>query len=248
MTPLRLRLFVLTFFAVATAISFNALYMQDAPHIANIAARQPDAEPQIAKAPATASLPQEGRAAKSAPIVAPEPVTEEPAPVEVKPTPPVEAKPNLPIQEKENISPELVRAVERELSRRGYNPGAIDGELDIGTRAAIIAYEFDEGLPLKGEPSQAILKTLIFGTAAGKAGPGPADRFERRRELVRQVQDALAKMGYTSGPIDGQFDISTRDAIRKFETDRNLTGQGRLTARILLELVIVAGHPFNLNS
>ncbi len=240
MTPLRLRLFVLTFFAVATAISFNALYMQDAPHIASISARQTDTEPKIAKAPATASLPQEGRAAKSAPILAPEPVTEKPAPVEAKPTPPV--------KEKENISAELVRAVERELSRRGYNPGTIDGELDIGTRAAIIAYEFDEGLPLKGEPSQAILKTLIFGTAAGKAGPGPADRFERRHELVRQVQDALAKMGYTSGPIDGQFDISTRDAIRKFESDRNIAGQGRLTARILLELVIVAGHSFNVNS
>ena len=142
------------------------------------------------------------------------------------------------------VSRELVEAIQRKLTQRGYNPGTTDGQLDIRTRAAIIAYEFDEGLPLRGKPSEAVLKSLIFGAAAGKAGPGPADRFERRRDLVMQVQKKLAGMGHFSGAIDGRFDARTQDAIRRFENERDLRGSGQLTARILLELIVVSGHPF----
>lgn len=237
MTPLRLRLFILAFFAVAAAISFNALYLQEAPRLAGTAIRASEKEQQSRPSAATASLPQEDVSTAGTLSIEPQPSNATQPRVAATP----ESKPDTP------ISAELVRAIQRELTRRGYDPGAINGELDIGTRAAIIAYEFDEGLPLKGEPSEAVLKSLIFGAAAGKSGlgPGPADRFERRRDLVIQVQDMLAQMGYLTGPSDGQFDSETRDAIRKFENDRELSGNGRLTARVLLELIIANGRRFN---
>ena len=37
----------------------------------------------------------------------------------------------------------------------------------------------------------------------------------------------------------------TREAIRKFESDRHLQAEGRLTERVLLEMVIVTGRPFD---
>jgi peptidoglycan hydrolase-like protein with peptidoglycan-binding domain len=141
-----------------------------------------------------------------------------------------------------------VKAVQRELNLRGYAGEAATGTLDIRTRAAIIAYEFDENMPLTGDPTEALLKSLIFGRAAGKPGPGPADRFEERRELIAQVQENLARMGYTPGPANGRLDPKTRDAIRRFESDRNLGARGHLNERVLLEMVIVAGHPLDANS
>ncbi len=235
MTPFRLRLFLLTFCAVAAGITFNALYMQGDPHLAGTAIRAPEQDHAQTASPsvATASLPKSDPASVA---LRSEAAT---APERFEILTNAADKP----ERRAPIPAETVRAVERELARKGYDPGPIDGRADLQTRAAIIAFEFDEGLPLRGEPDEDILKALIFAAAAGGPGTGSSDRFERKDDLVMQVQQILAQMGYASGPIDGRLDETTRDAIRKFEADRNLEGEGRLTARVLLELVIVAGHP-----
>ena len=141
----------------------------------------------------------------------------------------------------------LVRAIQRELSDRGYAVGEENGVLGLQSRAAIIAYEFDEQMPLTGEASEAVLKSLIFGRAAGKGGPGPAERFEKRRRLVTEVQETLAGLRYRTGPANGRLDAETREAIRKFESDHRLQAEGRLTERVLLELVIVTGRSLDAN-
>lgn len=233
-----MRLCVVVFLAVAAAISINALYLQDAPRIAGAAVQSfaPVADVAITSAAATSSLPKknlgaptESRTETRANLA--EPVTHAIAPRNAaKPAP---AK--------------LVKAIQRELSDRGYAVGEENGVLGLQTRAAIIAYEFDEQMPLTGEPSEAALKSLIFGGASGKAGPGPAERFERRRQLVTKVQEALTALHYRSGPADGRLDAETREAIRKFESDRRLQAGGRLTERVLLELVIVTGQPLDSN-
>ncbi|WP_088346046.1 MULTISPECIES: peptidoglycan-binding domain-containing protein [Rhodomicrobium] len=250
MTPLRLRLFGSAFVAVAAAITVNALYLQEAPKLAGTAARARPAEL--------------ARAAPVAPVPAPAPVAAETTATataalqkeEVKPEAPAASIPrstlaplgSLDAVVRDTAPPppaKLVRAIQRELAGRGYSVGQESGLLGMQTRAAILAFEFDEGLPLAGEASEAVLKSLIFGKAAGKRGPGPDGRFEGRQALVAGVQDMLARMGYTSGPVDGQLDGKTRDAIRKFESDRHLQAEGRLTERVLLEMVIVTGRPFD---
>jgi peptidoglycan hydrolase-like protein with peptidoglycan-binding domain len=234
-----MRLCVVVFLTVAAAISINALYLQDAPRIAGVAMQTPapSADAPISSAAATASLPKSALAASAASraetTVAMAEAVARPAPVRTA-TKPAPAK--------------LVKAIQRELSDRGYAVGADNGVLGLQTRAAIIAYEFDEQMPLTGDPSEAVLKSLIFGQATKKGGPGTAERFERRRRLVAEVQEALAEMRYRSGPADGHLDAATREAIRKFEGDRRLQAGGRLTERVLLELVIVTGRPLNSNS
>jgi peptidoglycan hydrolase-like protein with peptidoglycan-binding domain len=243
MTPFRMRLCVGVFVAVAAAISINALYLQQAPRIAAAAVQTLAPSPALSETVSstgntgtTAALP------KQSAIVTTETVAEKlvalvepvknPAPVR-SPAKPAPAR--------------LVRAIQRELSDRGYAVGEDNGVLGLQTRAAILAYEFDADMPLTGEPAEAVLKSLIFGRAAGKGGPGPVERFERRQQLVARVQEALAALHYRSGPADGRLDRPTRDAIRKFESDHRLQAAGRLTERVLLELVIATGRPLELN-
>jgi peptidoglycan hydrolase-like protein with peptidoglycan-binding domain len=142
-----------------------------------------------------------------------------------------------------------VKNIQRELGERGYFSGKQDGVLTRECRMAILAYEFDENMPLSGEASEAVLKALIFARAAGiTAKPGVAERFERSKGLIEQVQQMLAQYGYTSGPVNGELDARTRDAIKRFESDRHLEAAGHLSERVLLEMVIVAGQPFPASS
>jgi peptidoglycan hydrolase-like protein with peptidoglycan-binding domain len=232
MTPLRIRFLVFAFAVLATAISYNALYLQDAARLAGSAISTPAELLKSQPGAETAALPRQGPA--------PAGRNNHASLADAGPAPPRTAVERA----RAPVSGRLVTAIQRELRQRGYDPGPVNGELGLETRSAIIAYEFDEAMPLRGEPTEALLKSLIFGAALGKAGPGPPARFERHGELIAEVQTMLADLGYGSGPIDGRLDAGTREAIRKFESDRDLDARGRISARLLLEMVIVTGRPF----
>src|SRR5512134_2041558 len=68
-------------------------------------------------------------------------------------------------------SPETIRAIQRELQARGYESGAADGVPGIVTRAAIMAYEHDNGMPVLGAADVALLKAVLLGSANAGASP-----------------------------------------------------------------------------
>jgi len=49
------------------------------------------------------------------------------------------------------------RALQRGLTRRGFETGGVDGVLGSGTREAIEAYQRSAGMPVTGAPSRALL-------------------------------------------------------------------------------------------
>jgi len=53
-----------------------------------------------------------------------------------------------------------VRDIQAGLQRLGYNPGAADGRMGPKTAAAIRQYEQDNGMPVDGQPSQAVLNSI----------------------------------------------------------------------------------------
>ncbi len=235
MTPFRMRLSVVAFLALAAATSFNAIYMQEASRhtAATVESASPAEDAKGRSRAATAALPGEEEAAERAEQSTAGGAARKAAPQQPETLPEPDQR---------------VKAIQRELSLRGYQPGRRDGVLTLDTRAAILACEFDENLPLSGKATEAVLKALIFAKAAGKTDVGAPDRFEQRREVVQQVQQMLAQLGYSAGPVDGSVDARMREAIRRFETDRRLEPGGHLTARVLLEMVIVAGKPFAASS
>lgn len=138
---------------------------------------------------------------------------------------------------------ELLMSVQRELSKRGYVPGNINGSLDTVTRAAIIAFEYDRGLDLTAAPSTELIAELHSnvplavrsGTAARKTGP-------EAEAVIRAVQQSLALINYRPGAADGVMGQATAAAIRAFERDQQLPETGRVSGLLVTRLVQVSGN------
>ena len=55
---------------------------------------------------------------------------------------------------------------------------------------------------------------------------------------IANIQRSLHRAGYNAGPIDGVYGSRTRKAMRAFQWDRDLQGDGNVTARTLKALKV----------
>jgi peptidoglycan hydrolase-like protein with peptidoglycan-binding domain len=171
----------------------------------------------------------------------PEPVRAEPARPVVTPVPAEAAKPVA-------SRAALVFDIQRELQRRGYYAGTVDGLDGPRTDAAIRDAEQALGQRLTGEPTEALLAALskLPVRQAQPAGAAPRDQIAALIEpqaRVVAVQRALSDYGY--GPIrtPGTVGPETRAAIEKFERDRRLPVTGQIGPQLVRELSAVTGRP-----
>jgi peptidoglycan hydrolase-like protein with peptidoglycan-binding domain len=134
----------------------------------------------------------------------------------------------------------LTGALQRELWQRGYADQLQMRE--EGLRMAVLAYEFDNGRPLTGEPDEALLKHILFDLNQSPKGLF-ADRAEANPRLVMEVQKLLLGLGFFSGTLSGRMDVWTMAAVRDFQRHRNRQPTGRLTEATLLELISYSGQP-----
>jgi len=146
--------------------------------------------------------------------------------------------------EEDPKAPRLHVALQRELARRGYA-----NQLRVrpnGLRLAVLAYEFDNGLPLTGEPTEALLKRVLFDGNQGPRGSF-TDRAELNTKLIMEAQRMLAGLGFFRGTFSGRIDVWTSNAIRDFERHRGIPLTGRLSDQTLLELISYSGQPIRLS-
>jgi len=139
---------------------------------------------------------------------------------------------------------EVVHALQRELRRRGYDPGTPNGVANLATRAAIMAYQYDHDLPLTSEPSEELLKAIVFETSGGvrEFGSGSSRELSPQAEqIIRTVQQSLLALGYTVGKVDGRHSEDTQRAIRKFEMEQGIQPTGRVSGQLVAHLARVAG-------
>ena len=153
------------------------------------------------------------------------------------------ARPAIPSVTSSGDNSDLVTAIQRELAARDYDLGAPDGSANATTRAAIMAWEHDNGLALTGEPTAAVLKAIILGVdpttvaqIAAELNTLPRDREPRTKHLIRSVQQALADLGYVLGTTSGQMNGETARAIREFEQEQALPLTGRISATLVTRL------------
>ncbi|MEQ1611291.1 MAG: peptidoglycan-binding domain-containing protein [Hyphomicrobiaceae bacterium] len=140
-------------------------------------------------------------------------------------------------------APEVIAAIQRELQARGYEPGTPDGVAGAVTRAAIMAWEHDHGLPPTGEPTEAVMKAIVLGVSAQAASQInaqwqglPKEKRARPEQMMRMVQQSLSALGYNLGKVSGRMNDDTERAIREFETDQNLALSGRISGPLVARL------------
>jgi hypothetical protein len=133
----------------------------------------------------------------------------------------------------------LTLALQRELWQRGYaDQLQMQGD---GLRMAVLAYEFDNRMPLTGEPDDALLKHILFDLNQSPKGFF-ADRAEANPRLVMEVQKLLLGLGFFSGTLSGRMDVWTVAAVKDFQRHRNRPPAGRLTEATLLEIIAYSGQ------
>lgn len=140
----------------------------------------------------------------------------------------------------ETASPsQTIRAVQRELNLRGYEVGTPDGKRGLVTQAGIMAFEFDHGMALTGEASEALLKEILLGGTQQERRPRPSvESSASAAEVIRKVQQQLAAAGYQVGKPIGLLDDDTVRAIREFESDQRLPETGRISGQLVARLAL----------
>lgn len=78
--------------------------------------------------------------------------------------------------------------------------------------------------------------------------PAPSYQLHPDPERYQQIQQALADKGYFKGEVNGQWGDDSVDALRRFQTDKNLDGDGHLTALSLSGLGLGPKYDHDLSS
>jgi peptidoglycan hydrolase-like protein with peptidoglycan-binding domain len=219
--------------AIATAgtILVNALFLQSGRHPAPIFSTRPLP---VAAADSTGTA---------------LPVLPRPRPVEL------DAKPEAPAATPRPRA-EIISGIQRELARRGFYDGAVDGVYGARTDAAIRDFEQSAGSKTGGEPSEGLLQaitrapvkaaTVNARPAAALASPvrhDPIAELIGPSKRVLAVQRALADFGYGQIQPTGVVNPETEAAIQKFERERKLPVTGQVSERLSRELAAMSGRP-----
>jgi peptidoglycan hydrolase-like protein with peptidoglycan-binding domain len=217
------------------AILINVLFMQSGSHPA----------PMFKGAP----VPVKPAVTESIPAVTPRPRPVEATPV---PAPAKSAVPSAP-----RAPGEIITDIQRELARRGYYDGTVDGLYGPRTDGAIRDFEQAAGLKPSTEPSEALLQAMVRAPvklAKGATGVTPAPRppLPVRNDVadrpapskrVIALQRALADFGYGQIKPSGIIDAETQAAIEKFERERKLPVTGQPSDRVMREMTAMTGRP-----
>ena len=222
----------------AAAILVNLVFLQSGSHPAPMfkgaVAVAKSAPPPNDHAPAAVARP---RQAEPAPVPAPAPA---PAKAAAPPAP--------------RMPGEIIGDIQRELTRRGFYDGTLDGLYGPKTDGAIRDFEQAAGLKPSTEPNEALLQAIARApaklakattAAAPAARPAQVVAGERPAPSKRLIglQRALAEYGYGQIKPSGIMDADTQAAIERFERERKLPITGQASDRVVRELAAMTGRP-----
>ena len=155
-----------------------------------------------------------------------------------------------------------VRALQARLKELGYYKGSVDGSYGESTRAAVTAFQRNNGLTADGRAGSATLNAIYSQTALGagasrsaedemvpvKSGKTGRDtsgmsstgyttlEIGMEGDAVRTLQKRLKELGYYSGSADGRYGEGTASAVMAFQLRNSLTVDGKAgpaTQRVL---------------
>lgn len=173
------------------------------------------------------------------------------APMVPRPRPAELAAPKAEVPVALRTKAQIVSDIQRELARRKFYEGPVDGVYGAKTDAAIRDFEHAAGLKASVEPDETLLRTIA--RSAVQAPPAPPAAAPKRNastsptaassKRVVAVQRALADFGYGQVAPTGIGDPATKTAIERFERERKLPVTGQVSDRLVRELAAMTGRP-----
>ncbi len=128
-------------------------------------------------------------------------------------------------------TPKDMRAtIQKRLNDLGYDAGTADGTMGGKTRAAIRDYQTDSGIPVDGQPTQALLDRLTAASpGVDTKGPAPTSANAPWQRLL--LHDAFQDGDYTKNPIwsvsAGTFLVETGIGLRTAHEPRKPLSETR---------------------
>lgn len=211
------------------AIFVNALFLQHGPHPAPIFVTRPWVPARM-----SVVLPQPN----------PRTVQHQSAPVVPRATPAASGRSQA----------QLTYDIQRELAQRGFYNGTVDGIWGSMTDAAARGFVKAAGLTIDPQPSEGLLRVISASNAqaAKSQDAAPLPATVRKDPIataimpssrVLAVQHALADFGYGQIKPTSVVDSDTRAAIERFQRDRGMPVDGRMSDRFVRELAAMTGRP-----
>ena len=149
-----------------------------------------------------------------------------------------------------------VSDLQARLLELGYYQGAIDGRYASATVDAIQEFQTRHGLTADGIAGRQTQDMLYSGAALPKYVTVESAQQQQEYLLlksgafgleVRKLQGRLAELGYYAGGMDGIYGETTADAVKAFQRNNGLSGDGQAGAQTQSKLYSstarYANHP-----
>jgi len=149
-----------------------------------------------------------------------------------------------------------VSDMQARLLELGYYTGAIDGRYASATVSAVQEFQSRHGLTADGIAGRQTQDMLYSGAALPKYVTVQDAQLQEEYLLlkkgafgveVRKLQGRLAELGYYAGGMDGLYGETTVDAVKAFQRNNGLSGDGQAGAQTQAKLYSstarYASHP-----
>ncbi|MGN1020206.1 MAG: peptidoglycan-binding protein, partial [Aristaeellaceae bacterium] len=121
---------------------------------------------------------------------------------------------------REGDTGDAVKKLQEQLKKLGYYSGSVDGKYGSGTTQAVMTFQQMYSLRVDGIAGPATQRAL-FGTSTSIT-------YATLREgdtgsAVMNLQYTLYELGYYDADVDGVYGATTKDAVRAFQMQNNLS-------------------------
>ncbi len=135
-----------------------------------------------------------------------------------------------------------VTAAQQQLKEGGRYSGPVDGRYNDDFRAALKAFQSENGLEANGKLDQETLEKMSIDLTDSQKGIKPAKSgrrvFRVNKTQIAEAQSILSGSGKFSGEASGRYSKELRAAIREYQSEAGIRRTGSLNRATLEKMGI----------
>ncbi len=138
---------------------------------------------------------------------------------------------------------DTVKVLQEKLKILGFYNAVVTGIFGVSTEAGVKAFQKEFGLEETGIVTQEMWEILFALTAvAAPASENKVLRLGDSGSEVRELQLKLRALLYYTGPITGNFDLETENAVKRFQFNNDITTNGIVDSATWVLIEVLYGR------